>query len=134
MSPTGPSPRARAASAHRLVRAPALRSFGPPGRGRIRSLVLGAAALAPGACSDPPPARPPLVVWIEVDTLRADALGAYGNRARGEAGCAPSPRIDALAAEGVLFERAYAPAPWTIPSLATQLSGLWPWEHGCDRL
>ena len=133
MSPTGPSPRARAASAHRLVRARAPRPVGPPATGWIRPLAV-AASLAVGACSDPPPARPPLVVWIEVDTLRADALGAYGNRARGEDGCAPSPRIDALAAEGVLFERAYAPAPWTIPSLATQLSGRWPWEHGCDRL
>lgn len=80
------------------------------------------------------PAPPPIVVWIEVDTLRADALGCYGNTMRGEGGCSPSPNIDALAADGVRFERAYSAAPWTIPSLVTQLSGLWPWEHGATHL
>ena len=74
------------------------------------------------------------VVWIEVDTLRADALGCYGNEARGEGGALPSPVIDGLAAEGVLFERAYGAAPWTVPSLVTQLTGLWPWQHGAVRL
>ena len=74
------------------------------------------------------------VVWIEVDTLRADALGCYGNESRGEGGALPSPVIDGLAAEGVLFERAYSAAPWTVPSLVTQLTGLWPWQHGALRL
>ena len=74
------------------------------------------------------------VVWIEVDTLRADALGCYGNEARGEGGALPSPVIDGLAAEGVLFERAYSAAPWTVPSLVTQLTGLWPWQHGALHL
>ncbi len=84
------------------------------------------------SCSEP--ARPSVVVFVEVDTLRADALGCYGNSSRGENGAAPSPAIDALAREGVLFERAYSAAPWTIPSLATQLTGLWPWDHGALRL
>jgi arylsulfatase A-like enzyme len=88
--------------------------------------------LAAGCRHERAPA--PLVVWIEVDTLRADALGCYGNRSRGEGDARPSPALDALAADGVLFEHATSAAPWTIPSLATQLSGLWPWEHGCRRL
>lgn len=75
-----------------------------------------------------------MVVWIEVDTLRADALGCYGNSATGENGERASPNIDALAADGVRFERAYTTAPWTIPSLVSQLSGQWPWEHGVLRL
>lgn len=88
-------------------------------------------ALVCGACG---PKKPRLVVWIEVDTLRADALGCYGNRARGENGAEPTPAIDALAADGQRFEHAYSSASWTIPSLVTQLSGLWPWEHGVRRM
>ena len=39
------------------------------------------------------------VLLVSIDTLRADALGAYGNRS------AATPWIDRLAREGVLFER-----------------------------
>ena len=85
-----------------------------------------------GACAQSPPPR--LIVWIEVDTLRADSLGCYGNRGRGVGDIEPSPAIDALAAQGVRFERAYSAAPWTVPSLVTQFSGEWPWEHGVQRL
>ena len=61
------------------------------------------------------------VVLIVVDTLRADHLGAYGY------GRATSPEIDdQLAARGVLYERAYAQAPWTLPSVASYLTGRWP--------
>ncbi|MBM3987779.1 MAG: hypothetical protein FJ294_07470 [Planctomycetes bacterium] len=64
------------------------------------------------------------VLLVSIDTLRADALGCYGNaRAR-------TPTIDALAAEGVLFEDATAQANTTVPSHVTMLSGLYPIEHG----
>jgi hypothetical protein len=63
--------------------------------------VLLALAIAAAACS---PAKPPSVVLISVDTLRADALGAYG-------GLLPTPSFDRFAREGVLFEKAFAPAP-----------------------
>lgn len=92
-----------------------------------------ALALVSASCPKAPE-PPPIVVWIEVDTLRADALGCYGNPTLGEGGASPSPNIDALARDGVRFERAYSAAPWTIPSLVTQLSGLWPWEHGATHL
>jgi arylsulfatase A-like enzyme len=98
---------------------------------RARLLItLLLAALAAGCGSR----KPRIVVWIEVDTLRADALGCYGNHATGEGGALPSPNIDALAADGLRFEHAYSTAPWTIPSLVSQLSGAWPWEHGVRRL
>ena len=74
------------------------------------------------------------MVWVEVDTLRVDALGCYGNQDVGEGGARTSPHADALAAEGVLFERAYATAPWTIPSLVSQFTGLYPHEHGALRI
>jgi arylsulfatase A-like enzyme len=38
--------------------------------------------------------------------------------------------MDAVAAEGVLFENAYAPAPWTLPSLVSLMTSSFPCEHG----
>ncbi len=67
--------------------------------------------------------RPNLVLLV-IDTLRADRLGTYGY------GRETSPILDALAARGVVFERAFAPSPWTWPSTASLLTGLDPPEHG----
>ncbi|MEN8160391.1 MAG: sulfatase [Myxococcota bacterium] len=66
---------------------------------------------------------PRSVVFVLVDTLRRDRLGAYGGSAR-------TPVFDALAAEGLRFERAWANAPWTKPSIATLFTGLHPSQHG----
>ncbi|QDU68950.1 sulfatase [Engelhardtia mirabilis] len=88
-----------------------------------------------GAAIAPPPS---VALWVEVDTLRADALGCYGSSVRGIAAdgspLQPSPAIDAIAREGLLFERCYSAAPWTIPSLVTQLTGRWPFDHGATEL
>jgi arylsulfatase len=89
--------------------------------------------LALPACA-PSTSKPKVVVWIVVDTLRADALGCYGNARVGENGAKPSPNLDALAKDGLRFDAAHSVAPWTIPSLVSLLSGLWPWEHGQIRL
>jgi choline-sulfatase len=67
--------------------------------------------------------RPRSVVFVLADTLRRDRLGAYGGPAR-------TPVFDALAAEGLRFERAWANAPWTKPSIATLFTGLHPSQHG----
>ncbi|MEE3332149.1 MAG: sulfatase [Myxococcota bacterium] len=64
------------------------------------------------------PDRPPSIVLISVDSLRADRLGIYG------ADRNTSPSIDALAAEGALFETAVAPSPWTLASHVTLFTGL----------
>ncbi len=64
------------------------------------------------------------VLLITVDTLRADALGSYGN-AR-----AATPWMDRLAAAGVRFTDAHAHNVLTLPSHANILSGLYPQEHG----
>jgi arylsulfatase A-like enzyme len=61
---------------------------------------------------------------VSIDTLRADHLGAYGHHRF------TSPRIDAVAAEGTLFEDANATSPWTLPSHASMLTGLYPRRHG----
>jgi len=64
------------------------------------------------------------VIFILVDTLRADRLGVYGNP-RGL-----SPTMDALTREGVLFERCFAPAPWTLPAVASMITSYYPTVHG----
>jgi arylsulfatase A-like enzyme len=101
---------------------------------RLLASLLAVCLLAgcSGAGDRPPTTR--TLVWLVIDTLRADALGAYGNAARGEGDVAPSPHLDRLASEGFLFERAYAAAPWTVPSVVTQLSGRHPFDHGANRL
>ena len=77
------------------------------------------AATAVSCARDP---RPDLVL-ITVDTLRPDALGWV-------AGKNPTPAIDALAAEGFRFPGAVSPAPLTLPSHTSILSGLSPRRHG----
>jgi arylsulfatase A-like enzyme/Flp pilus assembly protein TadD len=64
------------------------------------------------------------VLLITVDTLRADALGCYGNAA------AATPWMDRLAAGGVRFEAAHAQNVLTLPSHANILSGRYPFQHG----
>jgi arylsulfatase A-like enzyme len=64
------------------------------------------------------------IVLITIDTLRADHVGAYGHaRAR-------TPVLDALAAGGAVFDRAYAASPVTLPSHATLMTGRYPPGHG----
>lgn len=63
------------------------------------------------------------VLLITIDTLRADALGSYG-------GAAETPNLDALAAAGARFEFAHAHAVVTLPSHASILTGVYPFEHG----
>jgi len=68
--------------------------------------------------------RPPNIVLIGIDALRADHLGCYGY-AR-----STSPNIDKLAAEGALFENCYSASSWTLPSFVSIFTGLMPAAHG----
>lgn len=94
-------------------------------RPRARAAALGLLLLATSACRAPAPPPPvPDVVVVVIDTLRADHLGLHGY-AR-----ATSPAIDLWARRGVVFERALSPAPWTLPAMASLLTGRWPSAHG----
>jgi arylsulfatase A-like enzyme len=64
-----------------------------------------------------------VVVYVS-DALRADHLGCYGAR------FVRTPTIDQFAAGGARFEHAYATAPWTCPSVASMITGLYPHKHG----
>ena len=66
----------------------------------------------------------PNVVFITVDTLRADHLGCYGDKQ------IRTPNIDALAADGIRFERAYAAVPVTLPSHTVIFTGTYPMLSG----
>lgn len=64
------------------------------------------------------------MLLVTIDTLRADRVGAYGLAS------ARTPVIDGLARDGVRLAHAYAPAPITLPSHASLLSGRYPPGHG----
>lgn len=69
------------------------------------------------------------VILISIDTLRADHTSLYGYERP------TTPYIEALAARGVVFDKAYSQAPNTAPSHTTMLSGTYPsghlvWAHG----
>jgi choline-sulfatase len=64
------------------------------------------------------------LVVVTLDTIRADRFGAYG------ATDVETPALDALAAEGVLFEQAVSVAPLTLPAHSSIFTGKFPPEHG----
>ncbi len=67
---------------------------------------------------------PPNVLLISIDTLRADHVGCYGDRS------ADTPRLDALAAEGLRFADAVTVAPLTLPAHSSLMTGRFPSHHG----
>jgi arylsulfatase A-like enzyme len=67
--------------------------------------------------------RAPVLILL-LDTLRADHTGLGGGRR-------PTPFLDGLARESIVFERAYANASWTRPSVATLFTSRLPSSHGC---
>ena len=69
------------------------------------------------------PTQPDVMV-LSIDTLRADHLGSWGYERN------TSPFLDQLANEGTRFHDAWSPAPWTLPTHSTMLSGLLPNHHG----
>jgi len=95
---------------------------GPAGDPHFDWALWGDLRLRGGA--HPAPARPH-VVLIHVDTLRADRVGGADSR---------TPAIDAWAEQhAVRFDDAQAPAPWTLPSTVSMLTGLATHQHGAER-
>ncbi len=91
--------------------------------------VLTALACGPSPSPSPEAGRAgkavsPPIVLISIDTLRSDRLPAYGYEG------VETPAIDRLAADGVLFERAYSHVNVTLPSHASIFTGLLPSQHG----
>lgn len=103
------------------------RSNGSPER--VSRSPVGCAAIAAtcfivvGGCG--PPAAPPNVLLVVVDTLRASSLGSYG-AADGRA----SLHMDRFAESSTRYTRAIASSPWTLPTHASIFTGRRPSEHG----
>ncbi len=72
--------------------------------------------------------HPPLnLIIITVDCCRPDRLGCYGYERD------TSDYLDAIAAQGVVFENVYSQAAWTGPGVLSTLTGLYPPTHGVNR-
>lgn len=87
--------------------------------GRLSCLLV--AALS--SCR-PQPVHDGPVVLITIDALRADALGALGGNPR------LTPHLDRFAAQADWTGPAVAPSSWTVPSMASLMTGLRPWSTG----
>ncbi|MGD8278649.1 MAG: sulfatase [Gemmatimonadota bacterium] len=68
------------------------------------------------------------VLFLILDTVRGEDLSLYGYERE------TTPALSALARESVVFDRAWAPAPWTLPSHASMFTGHWPHEISADWL
>ncbi len=88
--------------------------------------ALAAIALAVLGCEGKPP-RPASVLFVTIDTLRPDHLGAYGHPD------ARTPHLDRLARRGATFREARVPYPLTLPSHSTIFTGRAPYRHGARR-
>ena len=97
---------------------PHLPLAGTPGWSHVRLVRETARRRQPASA-----AMPNLLVLL-VDTLRADHLGVYGAQP------SPSPALDALAARGVVFADSVSQSSWTMPSVSTLFTGLYPRSHG----
>lgn len=128
--------RTTAPTSHRLL-APLLAALfvvlaacSPPDDPGVEKTREGPAAPEPARLQAPSPARAgrirglPHLLLVTVDTLRADHLSCYGYHRR------TSPNLDALAAQGVLVERAFATMGTTLPSHLSIMTGLYPHQHG----
>ena len=103
----------------------AWRALPATGRGAVAGAGAAAALLALALPAVFPSLRParaaapgrPNVVWLVLDTLRADHLSTYGYPLR------TTPNLDAIGADGVVFERAISGSSWTIPSHFHMVTG-----------
>jgi len=89
--------------------------------------VVSACRSADGPGDPDRPAPPRKILFVSIDTTRADHLGSYGYRRP------TSPFLDSLARGGVRFANAYATMPTTDPSHTSMLTGQYPRTHGLMR-
>lgn len=75
-----------------------------------------------------PPEKAPNVLFIVLDTVRADHLGPYGYHRD------TTPRLSKLAESSYVFEWPIAPSSWTLPSHSTFFTGRYQFDHNADWL
>jgi arylsulfatase A-like enzyme len=77
-----------------------------------------------GAAGEP---RKPNLLFLWTDEQRADTMAVYGNQK------IQTPNLNKLAAESVVFERAYVSQPVCTPARSTVMTGLWPHQSGLTK-
>lgn len=85
------------------------------------ALALGLVLAGGGSCSERK--KKPSVILVIIDTLPASHVSAYGYPR------STTTFLDQLAKDGLLFRHAVAASPWTLPSIASILTGLYPSRH-----
>ena len=83
-----------------------------------------ASATVRGPAGSQPGAQAPNLLWIVLDTLRADRMSLHGYSRT------TTPELETWARQGITFDMARSAASWTLPSHVTMFTGLWPSEHG----
>ena len=78
-------------------------------------------------------AERPNIVFIISDQHQFEALGCYGAQNRTITGESPTPNIDRMAREGVVFTNCYTPSPLSAPSRASLETGCYPSDHTAMR-
>ena len=91
---------------------------------RSLAVLVTASLLLCASAAFAAPAAAPNVVVITIDTLRADHIGCYGYKQ------IHTPNIDALAAAGTRYDRAYTAVPVTLPSHTVMFTGTYPMLSG----
>lgn len=113
--------------------------LGPIGLGRLPLLLLALflaspvvpvvawtpASPASSLDSDGPVRR---IVLLTVDTLRRDSLSLYNADSP-----SPTPALDRLGEDSLIFEKAFSSAPWTVPAFVSMFTGLTPDVHGINH-
>ena len=94
----------------------------------MKRIWIATAVLLAAGCSPSVGSNRPNVLVVALDSVRADHLGCQGHDRL------TSPALDALASEGVRFERAYSVAPWGLPSVASMVTGRFPGDLGVRGL
>jgi len=70
----------------------------------------------------------PNIFLLSVDSMRADFLGCYGHP------LIKTPHLDKIAKSGITLSRMFCSAPYTVPSLASLLTALYPQQHNARNV
>jgi len=69
------------------------------------------------------PKKLPNILWITLDACRKDRLSCYGYHKK------TTPYLEKICKKAIVFENAFANAPWTLPSITSMFTGLYPLQH-----
>ena len=96
----------------------------------VTGLLTGGRLVSGNGTASNGPTAPdaPNIVLLILDTVRASSLSLYGYTRH------TTPVLDALAGEATVFDAAFSVAPWTAPSHASMMTGLWASQAGADYL